>query len=238
MNSTIGRNCKIGANVQIKDSFIWDDVTIDDGAVIEHAIVSEFAAVGKKSRVGPGSLVGSAVHISDNIDLPPATVLSVISAEEISVPSDTTLLGPQGKGAIFQDPELEELDDDDPYRLQKSLIYSLDDYDLGISDVSTLASEDDFDALSDDELQTSHATNKDESRSRLSSFASDDSATRNFSNFLSDAIHGLLDVLRGSSGDFDSEKLEFMSLRLANNASDDAVRRAVVSLFQPQSPDS
>jgi translation initiation factor eIF-2B subunit epsilon len=206
--------------------------------VIERAIVSEFASVGKKSQVGPGSLLGSGVHISDNIDLPPATVLSLISADEVSVPSDTILLGPQGKGAIFQDPELDELDNDDPYRLQKSLIYSLDDYDVGISDVSTLASEDDFDAISDDELQTSHATSKNDSRSRLSSFASDDSATRNFSNFLSDAIHGLLDVLRGSSGDFDSEKLEFMSLRLANNASDDAVRRAVVSILQHLSPHS
>jgi translation initiation factor eIF-2B subunit epsilon len=220
-SSFVGRNCKIGDNVQITNSFIWDDVTIDDNSVINHSIVAEFAVVGKNCNISAGCLLASGVHISDDIDLLPSTVLSLISAEEMSVPSDTNLLGPQGKGALFQDPDFDDLDENDPYRLQKSLIYSLDDYDINISEVSTLASDDDFDALSDDEEQSSHPTDKNGSRSHLDSFASfaSDDSTRAFSNFLYDAINGLLDVLRGGSGDLDSEKLEFMSLRLANNAS-------------------
>ncbi|KAI0123715.1 eIF4-gamma/eIF5/eIF2-epsilon [Xylariales sp. AK1849] len=229
-NSFIGRGCKIGTNVQIKDSFIWDDVTIKDGAIIEHAIIAEFSVVGGKSKVGPGSLLASGVHISDHVTIPPETVLSLISAEETSVPPDTKLLGQQGKGAVFRDPDFDELDDEDPYRLQRPLIYSLDGYDIESSDASTLASDDDFDD-SDDETNPAHATDTDDSRSRLNSIASDDSATRGSSNFLSEATHGILDVLRGESGDFNSERLEFMSLRLANNASDAAVRRAVATAF-------
>ncbi|KAI1865667.1 hypothetical protein JX265_007990 [Neoarthrinium moseri] len=227
-NSFIGRNCRIGSNVQIRDSFIWDDATIEDGAVVEHSIIAEFANIGKNSTVARGSLIASGVHVGDNITLAPSTILSLISAEGTSVPTDTSLLGPQGKGAMFKDPDWEELDEDDPYRLQKSLIYSLDGYDLEDSDVSTLASEDEFED-SDDEQFLSAASKED--RSRMNSFASDDS-TRGSSTFHYEATHGILEVLRGESGgDFGSEKLEFMSLRLANNASDEAVRRAIATAF-------
>jgi translation initiation factor eIF-2B subunit epsilon len=226
--SFIGRNCKIGANVQIRDSFLWDDVIIEDGALVEHAVLAEFASVGKKVQIGAGSLLASGVHVSDNVTLPASTVVSLISAEGSSVPHDTALLGPAGRGAPYQDPDFEELDIDDPYRLQKSLIYSLEDYDLDDSDMSTMASEDEYED-SDDGQMTS-GTGKDD-RSRLNSFASDDS-TRGSSTFHYEATHGLLEVLRGESGgDFGSEKLEFMSLRLANNASDSAVRRAIATAF-------
>ncbi|KAH6653265.1 nucleotide-diphospho-sugar transferase [Truncatella angustata] len=227
IGSFIGRNCIIGNNVQIRDSFLWDDVTVEDGAVIEHSVIAEFSHIGKNSQVGNGSLIASGVNISDNITLPKASVLSTISAEGVSVASDTELLGPQGKGAKFHDPDFDELDDDDPYLLQKSLNYSLDGYDLDESDVSTLASEDEYDEDDDQYL----SAGGDQSRSRLSSFASDDSSG-GASTFVSEAVHGLLEVLRGESGgDFSSEKLEFMSLRLASNASDTSVRRAVATAF-------
>ncbi|KAK9776014.1 putative Nucleotide-diphospho-sugar transferase [Seiridium cardinale] len=227
VNSFIGRDCIIGNNVQIRDSFLWDDVTIEDGALIEHSIVAEFTNVGKRSKIGNGSLIASGVHISDDVTLPPATVLSLISSEGVSVPSDTELLGPKGKGARFQDSDFDEIDDDDPCRLQKSLNYSLEGFDLEDSDVSTIASEEEFD---EDDAQFLSGS-RDDSRSRLSSFASDDSSG-GATSFVSEAVHGLLEVLRGESGgDFSSEKLEFMSLRLANNASDTSVRRAVATAF-------
>ncbi|KAF7522894.1 hypothetical protein G7054_g11973 [Neopestalotiopsis clavispora] len=226
-NSFIGKNCRIGKNVQIKDSFLWDDVTVEDGAVIDHSVVAEFTQVGKQVQIGAGSLIASGVHISENVILPPATILSLTSAEGVSVPTDVELLGQKGKGARFHDPEFDELDNDDPYRLQMSLIYSLEGLDLDESDVSTLASEDEYDEDDDQSV----AGGRDESRSRLSSFASDDSSGGGTA-FVSEAVHGLLEVLRGESGgDFSSEKLEFMSLRLANNASDVAVRRAVATAF-------
>lgn len=227
INSFIGKNCTIGKDVQIRDSFIWDDARVEDGAIVEHSVIAESTHVGKQTQIGAGSLIAAGVHIGDKIILPPATVLSLVSAEGETIPSDTQLLGPQGRGAKFQDPDLDELDDDDPYRLQKSLIYSLEGYDLEDSDVSTLASEDEFDEDDDD----SQAGGRSDSRSRLSSFASDDSSGGGTA-FVSEAVSGLLEVLRGESGgDFSSEKLEFMSLRLANNASDVAVRRAISTAF-------
>lgn len=227
VNSFIAKNCKIGANVQIKDSYVWQDVAIEDGAVIEHSIIADFSKVGKNVQIGNGSLIASDVHIGDDVTLPPATILSTISADGVSQPSDTTLLGPKGRGAKYQDPDFDEIDDDDPCRLQKSLNYSLEGYDLEISDVSTLASEDEYDEDDDQFLSAGDGG----SRSRLSSFASDDS-NGGASGFVSEAVHGLLEVLRGESGgDFSSEKLEFMSLRLASNASDTSVRRAVSTAF-------
>ncbi|KAI2627683.1 nucleotide-diphospho-sugar transferase [Hypoxylon sp. NC1633] len=227
-NSVIGRSCKIGSNVTITDSFIWDDATISDGAVIDHAIIAERAAVGKGASVLEGALVSFGVRVGERIDVQPATRLSLVSHAGQLVSPQPEAVGTEGKGAFFQNPEDDEADLEDPSRLQKSLIYSLDDIDLSDSSVSTLADSDDSDDESGHGSQTaSHPI----SRSRLSSFASDDSGTPTFSSFHSDAVHGLLDVLRGTSGNFESEKLEFMSLRLANNASDTAMRKAVATAF-------
>ncbi|KAI1139243.1 nucleotide-diphospho-sugar transferase [Hypoxylon sp. FL0543] len=228
-NSIIGRNCKIGSNVRIADSFIWDDVTIHDGAVVEHAIIAERVVVGKGAVVHAGSLVSFGVQLGERTDVKSATMLSLLSPSGQIVSSQSEFVGSEGKGALFQDPEDDDADPDDPSNLQKTLIYSIEDLDLSDSSVSTLGDDDD---LSDEELgPVSPSTSRPTSRSRLSSFASDDSGAPGFSSFHSDAVHGLLDVLRGISGNFESEKLEFTSLRLANNASDAAMRKAVATAF-------
>lgn len=226
-NSIIGRNCTIGRDVQITDSFIWDDAIIQDGASVHHAIIADFTVIGKNARVESGSLVGSGVSVSENITLPASSVVSLLSAKCTPLDTDTKLLGPQGKGARFVDPDVEDLESDDPVRMQLPLDYCAGNYEIYASSISTLASEGDDDFSDDD----SQAASKAQRRSRLSSFASDDSESIGASNFLSESIHGLLEVLRGEGGNFDSEKLEFMSLRLASNASDDAVRRSVATAF-------
>ncbi|KAI8964217.1 nucleotide-diphospho-sugar transferase [Daldinia sp. FL1419] len=228
-NSIVGRNCKIGSNVRIINSFVWGDATIQDGAVVEHAIIAERGVVGEKAIVHEGALVSFGVHLSNETDVKPGTMLSLLSRGGQLAPSQPEFVGSDGKGRLFEDLEDDETDVDDPSRLQKSLIYSLEDLDLSDSSVSTLADEDDY---SDDESgPISPNASQPTSRSRLSSFASDDSGAPTFSSFHSDAVHGLLDVLRGTSGNFESEKLEFMSLRLANNASDAAMRKAVATAF-------
>ena len=71
-------------------------------------------------------------------------------------------------------------------------------------------------------------------RNRLSSFASDDSAALSSSidAFHGDAVYGLIDALRADENeDFNSAKLEFMGLRLANDASDSLMRRAIAAAF-------
>jgi translation initiation factor eIF-2B subunit epsilon len=50
--------------------------------------------------------------------------------------------------------------------------------------------------------------------------------------FHTDAVTGLLDSLRADDiSDFDGAKLEFMGLRLANNASDASMRKAIAVAF-------
>ncbi|CRK42253.1 hypothetical protein BN1708_008714, partial [Verticillium longisporum] len=231
--SIIGRRCTIGVNVSIEDSFIWDDAIIADGAVVRRSILGHSTVVGKKASVGEGSVLSSEVTVSDDIHLPENTVISSLSHDGKPVDPDTKLLGPRGRGTAYVDPEAEDFDDEDPAILQRSLLYNLSELSLSASSLSTLSSDLDSD-FGDDDYNTSLSA--DESRHRLSSFASDDSggggkSSSSASSFHQDAVHGLLDALRDDTGDFDSAKLEFMGLRLANDASDVQMRKAVAVAF-------
>lgn len=224
-NSFIGRDCKIGANVALENCFVWNEVTIEDGTRISQSILADSAVIGKNCTITSGTLISFGTQVSDNITLSDGTVISTVTAEGQPVTKDTNLLGASTNAAPFVDPEDEEVDDQDPSRLQKSLLYSLANFNLSTSSISTLAS----DILSDDEDDAGFTADAVSSRSRLSSFASDDSAGR--MSFHTDAVHGLLDALRADTGDFDSAKLEFMGLRLANDASDAMMRKAVATAF-------
>ncbi|KAH6891034.1 nucleotide-diphospho-sugar transferase [Thelonectria olida] len=225
-NSIIGRDCKIGANVVLEDCYIWNDVTIEDGTKISRSIVADSAVVAKNSTVPAGALLSFSVKISEGTSLPKNAIISSITVHGTTVTPDTNLLGAATNAAFFTDPEDEELDEEDPCLLQKSLIYSLADLNLSTSSISTLSSdvsEESFD------VEAASADADASIRSRLSSFASDEAGDR--MSFHHDAVHGLLDALRAETGDFDSAKLEFMGLRLANDASDAMMRRAVATSF-------
>ncbi|KAL6400469.1 hypothetical protein AUP68_16178 [Ilyonectria robusta] len=225
-NSIIGRDCKIGANVVLEDCFIWNDATIEDGTRISRSIVGDSSTIGKNSTIPTGTLISFGVQISERTSLSKSAILSPVTADGSPVTPDTNLLGAATNAAPFADPDEEDFDDEDPAILQKSLIYSVAGFNISTSSVSTLSSEvseDDFD-------QVTHSVDADAStRSRLSSFASDEAGEK--LSFHNDAVHGLLDALRADSGDFDSAKLEFMGLRLANDASDSMMRRAVAVAF-------
>lgn len=225
-NSIIGRDCKIGANVTLENCFIWGDATIGDGSRISRSLVAESAVIGKACTIPAGSLVSFASKISDDVSLPDGAVVSTVSDTGSAITKDTKLLGAATNAGLFKDPEVDELDDSDPSRFQRSLLYSLAEFNLSTSSISTLASEAESEE-EDGEFLSVGATHS--PRSRLSSFASDDSATK--TSFHTDAVHGLVDALRAESGDFDSAKLEFMGLRLATNASDDMMRKAVATSF-------
>ncbi|KAI1433823.1 eIF4-gamma/eIF5/eIF2-epsilon [Xylaria sp. CBS 124048] len=226
-DSIIGRNCKIGEHVHIIDSVIFDDVEIADGAIIEHAIIADEAYVGKYATVHEGSLVSNGVRIGDGSDIAPSTVLSLLTYNRSPLDTQHEVVGEQGKGAVFQYPKEDDVETQEMAKLENSLIFDLDQFDIESSSMSTFSDED-----SDDESEAASATpSQPAARSRLSSFASDDSGAPNFASFHADAVHGLLEVLRGAVGTFDSEKLEFTSLRLANNASDAAMRKAVATAF-------
>lgn len=236
-NSVVGRRCFIGRNVTITDSYIWDDVTVEDGSVVTKSILGTSATVGKQCQIGVGSLVSFDVTISNDISLPPSTILSSYSHDRRPVESDTKLLGPRGKGAQYKyKEEYEDTDPSDPALLQKSLLYSVAEYNISTSSVSTLSSEIEDD--SDDENNSSDPAAASGGRSRLSSFASDDSGTGNNKvAFHKEAVNGLVDALRGDADDFESAKLEFMGLRLGQDASDTSVRRAVAAAFVTRAVD-
>lgn len=238
-NSVIGRRCFIGPNVTIEDSYIWDDATIEEGAVITRSVIGGSATVGKNCQIGAGSLVSFDVMISDNVTIPPATVLSLLSHNGDVVKTDLKLLGPRGKGAIFKYAEDDDEDNDprDPARLQRTLIYSVAGFNISTSSVSTLASEASDESDSDDEEGEDNVNSKQMARARLSSFASNDSSGSQLALhkqkalFHREAVNGLLDALRSDAADFNNAKIEFTSLRAAENASDSSMRRAVAAAF-------
>lgn len=226
-NCFVGKGCKIGANVVLEDTFVWDNTTIGDETRITHSIVGESAFIGKSCTFPAGCLIASRVQIGDNVSLNKGTTLSTLTLSGDQISPNTKLLGADTNAAAFTDLDEDDLDERDPSRLQKSLIYSLADFNISTTSISTLASDVDSDDEADDNFLSPGAASS--SRSRLSSFASDDSTGK--MSFHVDAVHGLLDALRGETNDFDSAKLEFMGLRLANDASDSMMRKAVSTAF-------
>ncbi|KAG6011891.1 hypothetical protein E4U43_008046 [Claviceps pusilla] len=228
-NCFIGKGCKIGANVVLEHSFIWDDSTIEDGSRVVHSVIGDSVSIGQDCSLRAGSLIGPGVEIGKGTSLSEKAVLSRLTPGGQPIAQDTKLLGSGTNAALFVDSDDEEdLDGRDPARLQKSLIYSLADWNISTSSISTFASDADSDD-DDADHQLLSSEHGDAKRSRRSSLASDDSTDK--LSFHTDAVHGLLDALRADSGDFDSAKLEFMGLRLANDASDTMMRKAVATAF-------
>ncbi|KAG9237844.1 nucleotide-diphospho-sugar transferase [Amylocarpus encephaloides] len=218
-SSIIGRRCTIGKNVTIKESYIWDDVTIGDGSTVERAIIANKAIVGQKSHIRPGALVSYGVHIDGNQEVKGSSRITRAKRRKNSieeeVPPDPKIVGETGSGYAFEDKD--EVSDDEATAFHSTLIYSTAHLNISTESISTISSE-----IS----APSPAT----SRSRHSSFISEDSESCTNEAFHHDAVEGLLGTLR-ENGDFDSAKLEFMGLRLSNNATDQQIRRAIAVAF-------
>lgn len=242
-NSIIGRRCKIGKNVHIENSYIWDDVVIQDGASVYQSVIAGAVTVGKGSTIPEGSLLSYGVQIGDHVQLRTTNAkISLRSGDGSPLKTDSELVGSNGRGGLYTDladlDSDEEEDEDDPSTLQKSLIYSLAGLNLSSSSISTILSTGFTDAEEVEEqvasLQEADPTSATSStRMRLSSLAlSDDSNSGRAGAFHGDAVTGLLESLRADdTSDFDGAKLEFMGLRLANDASDSAMRRAIAVAF-------
>lgn len=230
-NSIIGRRCLIGRNVIIDNAYIWDDVSIGDGSIITRSIIASEASIGKNCNIAPGSLLSYRVRISDNTTIKTGSRITNFKRPSKSDSStDTSLVGQQGQGYTFTEDTADISSDDeadDPsFLLNNSLLYSTAHLNLSQDSISTLSS-----TPSSPILSPSQNT-----RSRLSSFAdsissdTDKASSRNEDNFHHDAVSGLMDALKESK-DFDSAKLEFMGLRLSNDASDQQIRKAVSAAF-------
>jgi translation initiation factor eIF-2B subunit epsilon len=213
-NCIIGNDCKIGEGVILQNSYVWNGVTIEKGANVTRSILADSTFIGPGSMVSAGCLLSFKVRLSKGSNIPANTALSTLSSTGQALAPDTSLVGPDGAGALFHDAEVDDLDSHDPSLLQRSLIYSLANHNISTSSISTLSSDlfsEDSDFAADVDMPSSEAAE--------------------VLNFHTDAVHGLIDALRADSGDFDSAKLEFMGLRLANDASDSMMRKAVAVAF-------
>ncbi|KAB8293026.1 hypothetical protein EYC80_007388 [Monilinia laxa] len=224
INSTIGRGCRIGKNVTIQNAYIWDDVIIGDGSFVDKSIIANNVLVGQKCKVTEGSLLSFGVRITDGKEITKGS--RITTGQKVKddydtsepTPTDFSIVGEGGEGYEFIDDE--EFEDEESSAFHSSLVYSTQHLNLSRESISTVSSE-----LSAGEVDT---------RSRHSSFAgsiSDDEHGQGSSEtFHHDAVQGLLDTLR-ENGDFDSAKLEFMGLRLSNDADDYQIRRAIAAAF-------
>lgn len=236
--SIIGRRCMIGKNAKIENSYIWDDTIIGDDTSVTHSILADYVAIGRGCQIPEGSLISSGVCIGDNTQLPPAARISLLMHDGAPAASDVSLVGEGGKGALYEEAKDEDWDDEDederkrdPASLENNLMYSLGNLNLSSESISTFAS-----ASYDSDEEPSFGSfgpndNTRETRDRNYSITSDDSGMSPDA-FHADAVYGLVDALRADENeDFDGAKLEFMGLRLANNASDSSMRRAIAVAF-------
>jgi translation initiation factor eIF-2B subunit epsilon len=227
-NSIIGRRCQIGKNVTIKDAYIWDDIFIGDGSKVERAIIASEAVVCRNCKIQPGALLSYRVEIADSIEIPSNLRITRAkrkpqddydnSAPFESVPSEPSIVGEGGAGYVLQTEEEDE--ETGPEAFHTNLIYSTAHLNISSESISTISSD----------LTAGTPT----ARSRLSSFtgsiSDDDGGGPSNENFHHEAVAGLLDTLREAK-DFDSAKLEFMGLRLSNDATDHQIRRAIATAF-------
>lgn len=236
--SVIGRRCKIGKNVKIENSYIFNGTVIGDGTTVIHSIIAGSVVIGENCHIPEGSLISYNVQIDNGIQLPtkPTVRLAIKDDNGDDVDNDVSLVGPGGKGADYQvlvdEDESEDEDEEsdrDPSIILNSLVYSREGFNLSTESLSTLASDSEYDS-DEDEEHGGYLHPGDGARERLSSFTSDDAGKPDA--FHSDAVNGLVDALRSDDNDdFDGAKLEFMGLRLANNASDSSMRRAIAIAF-------
>jgi translation initiation factor eIF-2B subunit epsilon len=227
-NSIIGRRCQIGKNVAIQNAYIWDDVVISDGSAVDRAIVASNAVVGKNCKIQPGALLSFGVRIADGKEVKSGVRITRAKrkpegdgGETQTVPSESEIVGEGGEGYEFHD---EDEEDDEVAAFQSSLVYSTAHLNVSSESISTFSSETSEPADEDVENK------RDRTTSFTSSVTSDDDPNSSNESFHHDAVAGLYDALK-ESGDIDAAKLEFMGLRLSNNASDHQIRRAIATAF-------
>ncbi|KAH7382805.1 nucleotide-diphospho-sugar transferase [Cadophora sp. MPI-SDFR-AT-0126] len=225
-NSIIGRRCHIGKNVTIHNAYIWDDVVVGDGSTVERAIVASEASVGRNCKVQQGALISYRVRIADNQEVKENSRITCAKRKSDDyvedaplVPTDTAIVGEGGSGYGFDDDSDAE---DEATIFHNNLIYSTSHFNVSSESISTISS-------------SISAASPHEGRSRHSSFAGSisedgDGNPSSNENFHHDAVAGLLDALK-EGGDFGAARLEFMGLRLGNDATDHQMRRAIAVAF-------
>jgi translation initiation factor eIF-2B subunit epsilon len=233
-NTTLGRNCKIGRNVKLDGAYIWDNVVIGDNTDVRGAIIADGVVIGKNCNIATGALISFGVKIADGISVESGKRITKTRMDGSRAESDPSVVGEGGEGYEFIHGEEDDSDDDDDENVSVAssglstftratshpneqlltlyLVYRMPGLSLSSASISTISSE-----LSQGSWP----------HSGRSSFSTDHEEQDNFHH---DASASVFDSLReGVSADV--VQLELVSLRMTANASDNQVRRAIVSSF-------
>jgi translation initiation factor eIF-2B subunit epsilon len=230
-NSVLGRNCKIGRNVKLDGAYIWDDVVIGDNTDVRGAIIADGVVLGKHCTIAAGALLSYGVKIADNIWVEGGKRITKTRNDGGVGKNDPEVVGEGGEGYEFIHGEEEEDDEDDVSvassglgmlfpsvsllvqiaNFMPSTVYRMPSLSLSSASISTLSSE---------------ISNTSWAGSERSSFSADEDSD----NFHHDASVSLFDSLREGVA-ADVVQLELVTLRMSANASDNQVRRAIVTSF-------
>ncbi|PKY07353.1 putative translation initiation factor eif-2b epsilon subunit [Aspergillus campestris IBT 28561] len=212
-NTVLGRNCKIGKNVTLDGAYIWDGAVIGDGSTIHRAVIADGVVVGNDCTVESGALLSYGVKIGDGITVAEGRRLTNAASEDGHVPaSEPAVVGKGGMGYEYV-PEEDEDDEDDESTVSSGLVYNMANLSLSTESISTLSSE-----------VSGYGG------SQAGSYDSSLSDDEEGDHFMHDAAASVYDSLREGVTP-DVVNLELVSLRMTANASDNQVRRAVISAF-------
>lgn len=210
-STVLGRNCKIGKNVKLDGAYVWDGVTIGDNTDVRGAIIADGVTIGKDCSIAPGALLSYGIRIADGMKIESGKRITKSRRDGSAATSDPAVVGADGEGYEFIQGEDDEEEEDDASVASSGLVYRMPGLSLSSASISTLSSE---------------VSEESWAGSGRSSFSDDEEQD----NFHHDAAVSIFDSLRdGTSADV--VQLELVSLRMTANASDNQVRRAIVSSF-------
>lgn len=209
--SVIGKECKVGEDCTIEDSYIWDGVTIQDGASIRHAIIGDGAIIGSGSKIVEGTLIAQDVHIPPNSSTKPGQrLIANTKADESTEDYDPSS------------------DEDTTAAIYTLLPSSSLKRSTSTSSISTLTSSRSASPQPTHHRSTSVTSTTSAPSDDLSRTTSADGTASSNAEFHKEASASILDALI-KSDDPANIQIELQGLRMASNASEHAVRRAVVA---------
>jgi len=138
--TVMGNNCHVAAKASLRNCFLWDAVEVGEGATVVQSILADGCVIKAGAVVNRGCIIGAGCVIGEGVVLPEFTRVTLAeerdgddfsddwdegsekgqeegtSAEEASVEdgvvSHTHVVGPDGKGRVWQPPPEDEEDED------------------------------------------------------------------------------------------------------------------------------
>jgi translation initiation factor eIF-2B subunit epsilon len=234
--SSIGVETTVGSNTVISDSYLWGNNVIGENTTISNAILGTGVQVGSNCTIEQGSLLGNNVVIADGVTVKAGTKITLwkrLSEEDHGIlhalQTDPTVVGADGQGGVFEerkpgtledDPEAEDLLVEQANRLTSDKSF------LG----ETIQSSEKKAAKEKADLAIRSRRADSDADSEMAMSAPPSPSHPSDSEFHHESSTALLTSLHRSDASSNMQ-VELNSSRLASNASEHAVRRAVSAAF-------